>query len=381
VSDPDRWLLTPSDYALVMAKHQASRLAFAVLLVFFRTRGRFPRNTSEIDPTTVDGIAEQIRFEVPAGFTPVLSERTTERHRAEIRALLRFREATVADAEALESWLRDQLAALVETRCRELLIEPPSLDRINRIVRAAIRAHDDRFYAGIRDRLAPETRARLEALLHPADAGPNVTDQTSGVAPALLLRLRGSPGRPSLASIQNELALLELSRGIELPADLFDAVLPRDLERYRQRVAVEAPHELRRHPEAARLTWLAAFVILRGRTLTDDLVDLLIETVHRIGARAEHRVEREMLNDLKRVSGKPNLLFEIAGASIDKPDGTVREVVFPIAGEQTLRDQGAQCDRASLQDDAAHSNPQFLQGPLPAHGAPTSRKTGVSLEQ
>jgi TnpA family transposase len=45
-----------------------------------------------------------------------------------------------------------------------------------------------------------------------------------------------------------------------------------------------------------------------------------------------------MLNDLKRVSGKPNLLFEIAGASIDKPDGTVREVIFPIVGEETLRD-------------------------------------------
>ena len=91
---PDRWLLTQSDYTLVMAKHQASRLAFAVLLVFFRTRGRFPRNTSEIDPATVDGIAGQIRFKVPAGYTPVLSERTTEGHRAEIRALLKFREAT-----------------------------------------------------------------------------------------------------------------------------------------------------------------------------------------------------------------------------------------------------------------------------------------------
>ena len=45
-----------------------------------------------------------------------------------------------------------------------------------------------------------------------------------------------------------------------------------------------------------------------------------------------------MLSDLRRVSGKPHLLFEIAGASLDKPDGTVREVVFPVAGEQTLRD-------------------------------------------
>ncbi len=40
----------------------------------------------------------------------------------------------------------------------------------------------------------------------------------------------------------------------------------------------------------------------RGR-LTDDLVDLLIETIHHIGARAERKVERELLlADLKRVA-------------------------------------------------------------------------------
>ncbi|WP_223934133.1 hypothetical protein, partial [Aeromonas caviae] len=38
-----------------------------------------------------------------------------------------------------------------------------------------------------------------------------------------------------------------------------------------------------------------------------DLVDLLIETIHQIGARAERKVERELLEDLKRVSGKQNL--------------------------------------------------------------------------
>jgi len=54
-----------------------------------------------------------------------------------------------------------------------------------------------------------------------------------------------------------------------------------------------APYELRRHPEAARLTWRAAFAHLRGRTLIDDLVDLLIETIHHIGARAERKVDRE----------------------------------------------------------------------------------------
>ncbi len=61
---------------------------------------------------------------------------------------------------------------------------------------------------------------------------------------------------------------------------------------------------------------------LRGRTLTDDLVDILIETIHRIGARAERRVDRELLDALKRVAGKQNLLFDLAGAALEKPDGT-----------------------------------------------------------
>ena len=234
----------------------------------------------------------------------------------------------------------DQLGALIETRCRELSIEKPTADRVDRIVRAATRAHDARFCTGILDRLAQGTRERLEALLRPAENAPgnSESDPPAQPAPALLLRLRGDPGKPSLAGVQDELAKLEVIRNIDLPGGLFDGVLPHELERYRRRVSTEAPYELRRHPDAVRLTWLAAYVHLRSRTLTDDLIDLLIETIHHIGARAEHRVDRELLDDLKRVTGKQNLLFEVAGAALEKPDGIVRDVVFPVVGEQTLRD-------------------------------------------
>lgn len=70
----------------------------------------------------------------------------------------------------------------------------------------------------------------------------------------------------------------------------------------------------------------------------DNLIELLVETVHAIGARAERRVELKVMNELRKATGKNNLLFEIANASLAKPDGTVRQVVFPVAGEQTLRD-------------------------------------------
>ena len=236
--------------------------------------------------------------------------------------------------------VHDRLMSVLEGRCLELLIEPPSVDRMDRIVRDAINDHDERFCNEVASHLTPLMRERLEALLEADDGGGHDSGigEPSVSAPALLLRLRGDPGRPSLAGVQAELAKLELVRRVELPAHLFNQALPHELERYRQRVSVEAPHELRRHPEAARLTWLAAFVHLRSRQLADNLVDLLIETIHHIGAHAERRVDHELLDDLRRVRGKQNLLFEVAGAALDQPNGIVREVVFPVVGEPTLRD-------------------------------------------
>jgi hypothetical protein len=49
-------------------------------------------------------------------------------------------------------------------------------------------------------------------------------------------------------------------------------------------------------------------------------------------------VEKAFVKDIKKVSGKTTLLFRLAEAAVDKPDGTIREVVFPVVSEQTLRD-------------------------------------------
>lgn len=350
-STQDQWALAPVERELVMTKSHTNRLGFAILLTFFRERGRFPHDDAEVEAQGIAALSKQLDMPIPMNGEAFLTGRTAERLRAEIRVQFGFREVTVADADMLTAWLRNHVAGeaggeiepmieRLQARCRELTIEPPTADRMERIARTALRAHEDRFHANVYERLSSQARVRLDALLRPDKDGgdDNVQDDAASGAPALLLKLRGSPGRPSLASMQDELAKLNLIRGIDLPGDLFDRASPRDLERCRRRVSVEAPHELRRHPDAARITWLAAFVHLRARSLTDDLVDLLIETIHQIGARAERKVERELLDDLKRVTGKHNLLFELADATLAHPDGVVRDVVFPVVGEQKLRD-------------------------------------------
>jgi len=154
--------------------------------------------------------------------------------------------------------------------------------------------------------------------------------------PARLLRLRSGPGRVSLVSAQEELNKLKMIRGIELPPELFAHVSEHELERCQQHVMVEAPYELRRHPAEIRLTWLAAFVYWRGRVITDDLVDLLIETIHHIGVRAERKADRKLLENFKHVANKQGILLKLATASLEHPDETVRDAIFPVVSQQTL---------------------------------------------
>jgi hypothetical protein len=68
----------------------------------------------------------------------------------------------------------------------------------------------------------------------------------------------------------------------------------------------------------------------------DGLVDLLIQIVHKLSVRAERKLVRELVGDFKQVHGKNALLFRIAEAALENPDGRVRDVIYPVVGETTL---------------------------------------------
>jgi hypothetical protein len=109
-----------------------------------------------------------------------------------------------------------------------------------------------------------------------------------------------------------EIAKLEVVRAVGLPAEVFADVAPRVVTAWRARAAVESPSHLRGHSPEVTVTLLAALLYCREREITDTLVELLISTVHRINARAEVRVTKELIKELKRVTGKENLLFRVA---------------------------------------------------------------------
>ncbi len=69
-------------------------------------------------------------------------------------------------------------------------------------------------------------------------------------------------------------------------------------------MAVEDLHEVQRHPDPVRYTLLAAFCWQRRREIIDTLVDLLIDLIHRLGIRAEHKVDKAVIRESQTGAGQ-----------------------------------------------------------------------------
>lgn len=93
----EHWTIVPEDWSLIEPKQSATRLGFAVLLKFFQYAGSFPRAPQDVPLTVVDHLAQQVGVPADAWAQYDWYRRTMERHRAQIRQHLGFREATVAD--------------------------------------------------------------------------------------------------------------------------------------------------------------------------------------------------------------------------------------------------------------------------------------------
>ena len=340
----EHWTLLDDERELIAGKRGATRLGFALLLKFYTRLGRFPRGRGELPDQAVEFVARQVDVDPDELAFYEWTGRTIEYHRAQIRTHLGFRECSVGDAEKLTEWLavnvceaerrpelvRDELLA----RCRAERIEPPTAGRVDRIIGSALRTSEKTLTARIAERVPAEVVVRLRQLV-----APEVPDDDSGEESVLAL-VKSVPGSISLETMLTEIRKLRAVRAVGLPVGLFADIAPRVVASWRARAAVESPSHLRDHPEPLMLTLLAALLHDRLWEITDTLVELLIATVHRIGARADRRVTEELVNAFKRVTGKESILFGIAEASLARPDDPVRQVVYPAVtgGEQTLRE-------------------------------------------
>lgn len=361
----EHWMLSAWDLAQLGNKTGATRLGFAILLKFFQRAGRFPTFKNEVPGVVITFVATQAGVPAEAYLQYDWQGRTIKDHRAEIRKLLDFRESTVADAEQMKQWLMAEVLPQEhqDERLREEAyawfrrehLEAPTSDRLTRLIRSAAHGFEQQLYEATLARLPEATQAALEALLGAGvealqEESPEVPPETPEESATLpqpsgeeeitnpLHHLRMDLGRVGLATMLEEMAKLRLIRELKLPTDLFPNLSRKVLTVYRNRASIEEPSRLRAHPKAKRLTLLAVLCFMRAQEITDGLVELLIQIVHKIDVRAEKRVEEEFASEFKRIANKEGILYRIAEASVEHPDEPVRKVIFEVASEKLLRD-------------------------------------------
>ena len=333
----EHWTLSFDELSLLAGKNKTARLGFCLQLKFYQQHLSFPSSAAEFSSDVVDYVASQLK-----GVNDELSDydwsnRTARRHRQEIQAHLGFSSFTDSDEHALRQWLSEEvlpgvpddpvLSEHVLHWLRRNKVRPPGAVTLTRIVASAEQEFESTLFSNVSEKLDNATRGRLDAFL-----------QNSDNEPAALVAIKKDPGRIGLSSVMKEIDKLDALRQLGLSQDIVHGLHPKLRDRYRQRTATESAWHLRRRPSAIRHALLVFYCVPRVSEIVDGLIDLLIQVVHGMGARAERKVSKELLADIQKVRGKTNILYRIAEAALGTPEGRVRDVIFPVASERTIEE-------------------------------------------
>jgi hypothetical protein len=267
--------------------------------------------------------------------------RASHYHRAEIRQLLNFRPIQLSDFDRLRQWLMDvvlpqevdasRIQQLLYEELKNRRIEPPTSGRLARLLNSAKRQFETQLCASISERIAESCRKALDDL-----TGPQEDSSLLEPHQIRLNQLKEEVGSATVKSLEAELSKLKNLQAVGLPSDLFINLCDSIVERYRLRVETETLTELRQHPEPIRYALLAAFCSLRLQEVIDNIVELLLQLVNRLERRSRKRVTEEVVAKAQSSGNHDKILYQIALAALAEPEGLVKDVIYPIAGEETL---------------------------------------------
>ncbi len=341
------WSLSDDEKDQIDSRTDHGRLGFAVLLKYLKAEGRFPQTHRDVPKVVVDFLAEELCITASTWNQFNFDGRTVKRIRAQIRNYLGFRPVAREDTQKIQKWLilniipynpaSRHLQGAVLDWCKEHKVESPTNERIERLIGAAIQEFEKSLFNKITESLPPATLINLDNLLKTSIQEDLKTEDEPEYRASVFSQLKPDAGRASLASVEKEVSKLKTINQLELPSNILSTMSSKVLKCYQLRTATESVWEVRRHNENTRYALLSIFCWQRRKEITDALVDLLLQIVHKISVRAEKKVYNELLGELEKVEGKNTLLFKLAEATLNQPEGMVKDVIFPVVNEDTLQ--------------------------------------------
>ena len=273
-----------------------NRLGFSVQLIYLKRNGRFPDKSISVTGTLVVEVADELEVSPKLWREYRLSGRSAFRHRQRIKEHLGFRSAKGKYKNRYIDWLAtnnepgsslEETENLLRKRFWSLKTLLPDPTIVSEIVKVATFRQEQLIFSKISNSISDDSKIKIDQLLMNSDT-------------VKIADLKQDPGRVSVESLKVESRKLEVLSGIGIDDSTFDGIPRHYVKKLKMRLASESLHEVKRHPEDTKYSLFAAFAHIRAHEITDDMVDLLVLIIHKIGIRAENKVTRELLTERRR---------------------------------------------------------------------------------
>lgn len=316
------------------------RLGFAILYKYFQQYRQIPAKKEDISPQVINFVAAEIGLDSSMFNTYFWQSSQFYRDVNKIILLFGYKRATKKDIDEIvhklcfdwhssecteDSILRDVYKILSEQKFIAI-----SQQEIVKSIRSNIRNLEKQLLQKIVAQINQEVKTKIDQLLNRI----NSAEDTEYVI--TFYDLKKSSGAATVKSVQMEAAKLKEIQNIGVPESIFQEIPVKLLKKYARRVTSEHTYDIKRHPEYLRYSMMAAFLNLRERDITDNLVNLLIQITNKIYSNSENKLTRQLIKEIKKVPGKNKLLLKMAEELIDNPKGIIDESIYPIVDRETL---------------------------------------------
>ena len=326
-------------------KGETNQLTFGVMLVYFKKHAQFPSNKTNI-------ISAQLLLQVAknlditsahvTAFDWNISMRTEERYRQDIRQYLGYHVVNTEDAALVIDYLVDNLisrylsdAVLLEqtrTYFVKNKIEIVSTKQLENYILLAKQRFEQEFLSKIFDNLNSENLLLIDRIL-----GKEIEEDLAEDLEIIeLSELKQDIAGAKIKNVQEAIDKINLLGQIKLSDAITESVDRKLLFKYYERVMAFAPSNILDFTPTIKYATMAIFCHVRLELLLDSLTDTMIKLIKKMRSGAEKHVDSYIIQEVKRVDGKFDILEKLAVLNANNPKSIIEEKVYPVVSKDKL---------------------------------------------
>lgn len=326
--------LTPEEVGFIRTRHSSKQLAFALLFKYYQKSHQFINDLTKLPVFLINQVAGQLNI------PPVISQissRTYGNYISLIRQYFKTSFSKKTHYKELEIWIKDVLLPThhladeeINNQAMQYLkergIESFKEKTMTRIILDATNAFESRLFENLHNSLSTEDESQLNGLLLPYKEGLSY-----------LGWINKEINNPSLDSILKLMEQLSILNRFNFDIATIQAIPRKRIVHYSEAFTRLNPSDLKQMTDNKRCAHSFMYCHTRKEEIIDKTIDMFNRIIRNVIHKSEKRVVKKLINDVKKVYGKDTILFNIAEICLEQPDGTIRDKIFPIIGQDKLK--------------------------------------------